>query len=54
MKNYRTTAATCERMKESSEFPVEEMLLSAILCDSGSNEEKILDSQVLFFILLRA
>lgn len=28
-------------MKESSEFAVEEMLLAAILCDFGSNEEKI-------------
>ncbi len=45
MKNYRTTAATCERMKKSSEFPVEEMLLPAILCDSGLNEEKVIDYQ---------
>ncbi len=54
MKNYRTTIVTCERMKESSAFPVKEMLLPAILCDPSSNEEKILDFQVLFFILLRA
>jgi hypothetical protein len=33
----------CGRMKESFEFPVEEMLLAAILRDCGSNEEKILD-----------
>lgn len=45
MKNYRTTAATYERMKKSSEFPVEDMLWPAILCDSGSNEEKVLDYQ---------
>jgi len=30
-------------MKESFEFPVEEMPLAAILHDCGSNEEKILD-----------
>ncbi len=32
-------------MKESSEFPVEELLWAAILCDCSSNEEKILDYQ---------
>ena len=30
-------------MKQSFEFPVEEMPLTAILRDCGSNEEKILD-----------
>jgi hypothetical protein len=31
------------RMKESFEFPVEEIPLATILRDCGSNEEKILD-----------